>query len=504
MKKNFVRSALFITLIMLSAAFTNRVSGETQTHNPIFGNTLYQVFENFALQAVIFTETIGTGTPNATGDAVVAAIPDIQVVGNGNQPINNGDTTPSTLKDTDFGSTTEPNTVTRSFGIQNAGGETLNISGVTITCPEAPAACSFTVTRQPPATIAPNTTAILEVTFAPNSPGIKNATVNIFSNDPDENPYTFAISGSRAPADIQVVGNGNQPINNGDTTPSTLKDTDFGSTTAPNTVTRSFGIQNAGGETLNISGVTITCPEAPAACSFTVTRQPPATIAPNTTAILEVTFAPNSPGIKNATVNIFSNDPDENPYTFAIRGNSVAPTITSASNTTFTVGRLGSFQVTATGDPAPTFSTTGPLPAGITLSSSGLLSGTPTANGVFNFTITASNGASPDATQSFTLTVNLAPTAATVSVSGRVTTISGRGIMNVRLSLTDSNGEVRTATTTSFGYYRFDDVQAGETYTLAASGKHYTFSQSIQVLNINEETNEVNFVANSEKRLRIF
>jgi len=100
--------------------------------------------------------------------------------------------------------------------------------------------------------------------------------------------------------------------------------------------------------------------------------------------------------------------------------------------------------------------------------------------------------------------LGFAPTAATVSVGGRVMTSDGRGIMNVRLSLTDSNGQVRTTTTTAFGYYRFEDVQAGETYILSATGKHYTFSQSVQVLNVNEETNEVNFTANSEKRLRVF
>jgi len=70
-------------------------------------------------------------------------------------------------------------------------------------------------------------------------------------------------------------------------------------------------------------------------------------------------------------------------------------------------------------------------------------------------------------------------TAATVSVGGRVMTMSGRGIMNMRLSLTDSSGEVRTTTTTSFGYYRFDAVQAGETYILSAVGKHYTFNQPL-------------------------
>ena len=76
--------------------------------------------------------------------------------------------------------------------------------------------------------------------------------------------------------------------------------------------------------------------------------------------------------------------------------------------------------------------------------------------------------------------------------------------MNVRLSLTDSSGEVRTATTTAFSYYRFDAVQAGETYILSAVGKRFTFSQPVQVLNINEETEAVNFIADSEKRTRVF
>ncbi len=96
---------------------------------------------------------------------------------------------------------------------------------------------------------------------------------------------------------------------------------------------------------------------------------------------------------------------------------------------------------------------------------------------------------------SFTVT---GTTAATVSLSGRVMTASGRGIVNVNLYLTDSNGQVRSARTTSFGYYRFDDVQVGETYILSAVGKRYTFSQPSQVLNINEETDAVNFIADSK------
>jgi hypothetical protein len=105
------------------------------------------------------------------------------------------------------------------------------------------------------------------------------------------------------------------------------------------------------------------------------------------------------------------------------------PAITSANNTTFTEGSPGSFNVTATGTPAPTFSETGALPTGVTLSTAGLLSGTPTQQGVFPITITATNGVAPDATQAFTLTVDAPPT---ITSANNTTFIDGlAGSFNV-------------------------------------------------------------------------
>jgi hypothetical protein len=82
-----------------------------------------------------------------------------------------------------------------------------------------------------------------------------------------------------------------------------------------------------------------------------------------------------------------------------------SPTITSSNSAIFTEGHPATFTATALGYPAPTFSETGLLPSGITLSSGGVLSGTTTQSGTFHFTIDATNGVSPDATQSFTLIV---------------------------------------------------------------------------------------------------
>lgn len=89
----------------------------------------------------------------------------------------------------------------------------------------------------------------------------------------------------------------------------------------------------------------------------------------------------------------------------------IPPVITSGNATTFTVGTLGSFAVTATGQPAPTFTTASALPSGVTLAANGTLSGTPAAatGGTYSLSIVAANGISPNATQAFTLTVNQAP-----------------------------------------------------------------------------------------------
>ena len=65
----------------------------------------------------------------------------------------------------------------------------------------------------------------------------------------------------------------------------------------------------------------------------------------------------------------------------------------------------------------------GALPGGLSLSSAGLISGTPTAAGTFNFTAQVTDGASATATQAFALTV-VVPTPPTVSIS-RATGQSG-------------------------------------------------------------------------------
>ncbi len=96
--------------------------------------------------------------------------------------------------------------------------------------------------------------------------------------------------------------------------------------------------------------------------------------------------------------------------------NAMSPVITSIPSATFSdIGGETSFPIVGSALPAATYTETGPLPAGVTLSTSGTLSLTTTAGtvgGVYPITITASNGVAPDYSQAFTLTVETLPTIA--------------------------------------------------------------------------------------------
>ena len=137
----------------------------------------------------------------------------------------------------------------------------------------------------------------------------------------------------------------------------------------------------------------------------------------NGTATLSGTPAPNTGGTYNLTFTA-ANGVLPNATQSFILTVTQAPAITSANNTTFTVGAAGSFTVTTTGFPTPALTESGALPSGVSFVDNGngtaTLSGIPSAAGTYPLSFTAANGVLPDATQSFTLTVTPS-TSATVS-----------------------------------------------------------------------------------------
>ena len=89
----------------------------------------------------------------------------------------------------------------------------------------------------------------------------------------------------------------------------------------------------------------------------------------------------------------------------------------------------------------------------------------------------------------------LRPTAADVSVQGRILLQAGYGIRNATVALTEANGTVHFARTGSFGYYRFDNIPGGQSVIVSVSSKRYTFSQPTRPVSLNDDLSGVDFIA---------
>ncbi len=132
------------------------------------------------------------------------------------------------------------------------------------------------------------------------------------------NPYfTHLIENIPPTPEIDVTGNGNS-IADGDDTPSTTDHTDFGTVNTGSTLVRSYTIKNTGDADLFVSSIATSGTDASMFTVGGITL--PATIAANDSATVTVTFTPVSGGDKTASVEMTSNDADEDTYTFALKG----------------------------------------------------------------------------------------------------------------------------------------------------------------------------------------
>jgi len=127
--------------------------------------------------------------------------------GNG-QAIANGDTSPSAADDTDFGVLTLWQILSHTFIISSDGELDLTLGSLGLD-----EGTHFTMTQPASTTLQPGQSAAFTLTFDPQSVGTFSDTVTLANNDPDENPFTFVISGTgNCPASIYVDrdANGNR------------------------------------------------------------------------------------------------------------------------------------------------------------------------------------------------------------------------------------------------------------------------------------------------------
>jgi hypothetical protein len=102
--------------------------------------------------------------------------------------------------------------------------------------------------------------------------------------------------------------------------------------------------------------------------------------------------------------------------------NAEAPTITSASTTSFSTGVAGTYTVTTTGYPAPSLTESGTLPAGLTFTDNGngtaTLAGTPATGTAGSYPVTISATNISGSTAKLSLAITVTASAAPVITSG--------------------------------------------------------------------------------------
>ncbi|MDR2970324.1 MAG: putative Ig domain-containing protein [Bacteroidales bacterium] len=138
-----------------------------------------------------------------------------------------------------------------------------------------------------------------------------------------------------------------------------------------------------------------------------------------------ISGTPTTAGTSNFTVKATnSTGSDTKSLSIAITTAPVAPTITTTSLPAGKTGTAYSAQLEATGTAPITWSlVSGSLPTGLTLSSAGLISGTPTVAGTSNFTVKAENSAGNN-TKPLSITITASATApiiTTTTLQGGVT-----------------------------------------------------------------------------------
>ncbi len=90
----------------------------------------------------------------------------------------------------------------------------------------------------------------------------------------------------------------------------------------------------------------------------------------------------------------------------------------------------------------------------------------------------------------------LAPTAASATISGRVLTSAGRGLAGAIVHGTEQSGNIKTARTNSFGYYRLESFETGQTIVVGVNSKSYRFNQ--RVVNLDDSLTNIDFAAQDE------
>ena len=225
--------------------------------------------------------------------------------------LTNGDTTPNTGDGTGYGSglVGGPGT-SHTFPVSNAGPGNLIITSISFN-----PGTHFAYTGSAlPRTILPGNSIDIPITFQPQDIGSHSAVVTVRTNDPSKDPFTFTVNGTGTQRTL-VVGSVGQTLANGDTTPSELDGTYFGSVLVGGSpVSRTIALRNTGNIPLQLNSLS-----SSRSSEFSILSPATVEIPAGGSVNLVIRFTPSALGSRTSTITISSNDP-LSPFTFDVGG----------------------------------------------------------------------------------------------------------------------------------------------------------------------------------------
>ncbi len=192
--------------------------------------------------------------------------------------------------------------------------------------------------------------------------------------------------------------------------------------------------------TNNISGTSMAAPHVAGAVALYLAGNPSASPATVHSAIVNAATSDKitSPGTGSPNKLLFTG-------TGGVPGN---PSVTNPGAQASTVGTAVSLQLSASGGTSPyTWTATG-LPAGLSISSSGLISGTPTTAGTSSVTVTATDAAAKTASATFSWVVNPVGSGCAAVTNGTDVTVPDNSDVSSSIALSCSGNASATTSVT--------------------------------------------------------
>ncbi len=221
------------------------------------------------------------------------ATPEIDVVG-----ISDGQATVVS-----FGTVSVGGVATRDFTVRNLGTANLTLGQL-----QVPA--GFFTDSTLPAILVPGNSTSFRVHMDSSVLGTRSGTIQIISDDSDESPYNFQISGTVnavSQPEVDVVG-----IVDDQASPIS-----FGTVASGAVVTREFTVRNVGSGLLALKPLQVPS-------GFVIEKQLPASLAPGASATFRIRMETAYAGTREGAVQFSNDDADESPYNFVVSGTVLA------------------------------------------------------------------------------------------------------------------------------------------------------------------------------------